>query len=111
VTEAVQERVSMAEWSVDEKDNLIRSYGCDLLVENATPEQIKDTSLPNDAYQVKNKVNDQVQIDLCRGKRVDIFDLYYDKFGKGALINIDWAYGRTNPKLWGYKKPDKKKKR
>ena len=55
----------MAEWSTDEKDNLVRSYGCDLLVENATPEQIKDTSLPNDTYQVKYRINGQVQIDLC----------------------------------------------
>lgn len=110
MTEAVQEKV-MAEWSVEEKTNLVSTYGCELLVEDAGYDQIHDKSYPNDAYQVKYQVNGRVQIDLCRGKRVDIFDLYYDKFGKGALINIDWAYGQVNPKLWGYKKSEGKKKK
>jgi hypothetical protein len=108
--EAVQEK-TMTEWTTEEKNNLVHSYGCEILVENANYDQIHDKSFPNDAYQVKYQVEGKVQIDLCRGKRVDIFDLYYDKFGKGALINIDWAYGRVNPKLWGYKKTEKKKRK
>ena len=107
---AVEEK-TMAEWTPEEKNNLISNYGCELLVENATVEQIKDTSYPSDAYQVVYKVNGQVYTDLCRGTRVRIFDLYYDKFGADALIKIDWGYGRVNPKLWGYKQPEKKKRK
>jgi hypothetical protein len=44
-------------------------------------------------------------------KRVDLFDMYYDKYGPGAIQKIDFGYGRVNPKLWGYKQPEKKKKR
>jgi len=110
MTEAVQEK-EMAEWSKEEKETLIQSYGCNLVLEKATPEQIKDKSLPSDTLQVVYRLNDQVYTDLCRGKRVDVFDLYYDKFGKGALIRIEWAYGQVNPKMWGYKAPDSKKKR
>jgi hypothetical protein len=51
-------------------------------------------------------------MDLCRGTRVRIFDLYYDKFGPNAVKKIDWGYGRVNPRLWGYKSsPSKTKKR
>ena len=38
-------------------------------------------------------------------------DLYYDKFGAGVIQKIDWGYGRTNPKLWGYQAPQKKKRK
>jgi hypothetical protein len=110
MSKAVQEK-PMAEWTSEEKTNLISNYGCELLVENASPEQIKDPSFPNDAYQVHYKVNGNSYVDLCRGTRVKIFDLYYDKFGKGSVFKIDWAYGKVNPKLWGYKQPEKKKKR
>jgi len=111
VSNAVKEK-EMSEWTTEDKKNLIGNYGCELLVEDATYDQIHDKSFPNDTYQVKYKVNDRTQIDLCRAsKRSDIFDLYYDKFGKGALVKIDWAYGRVNPKLWGYKQPDKKKRK
>ena len=110
MTEAVQEK-EMAEWSKEEKETLIQSYGCNLIAERATPEQIKDKSLPSDTLQIKYIVGNQTFVDLCRGKRVDVFDLYYDKFGKGALISIDWAHGTANPKTWGYKAPDSKKKR
>ena len=110
MTEAVQEK-EMAEWSKEEKETLIQSYGCNLIAERATPEQIKDKSLPSDTLQIKYVVGNQTFIDLCRGKRVDVFDLYYDKFGKGALIRIEWAYGQVNPKLWGATVKSEKKKR
>ena len=84
MTEAVQEK-EMAEWSKEEKETLIQSYGCNLVHERATPEQIKDKSLPSDTLQVVYRLNDQVYTDLCRGKRVDVFDLYYDKFGNCLL--------------------------
>jgi hypothetical protein len=37
--------------------------------------------------------------------------MYYDKYGPGAVQRIEFGYGQVNPKLWGYKKPDDKKKK
>jgi hypothetical protein len=50
-------------------------------------------------------------IDLVRGSRVKIFDMYYDKYGPGSVKKIDFGYGRTNPKLWGIKQPEKRKRK
>ena len=45
MTEAVQEKV-MAEWSTEEKTNLVSTYGCELLIENASYDQLHDKSYP-----------------------------------------------------------------
>jgi hypothetical protein len=37
--------------------------------------------------------------------------MYYDTYGPGTLKKIDFGYGRVNPKLWGYRQPEKKKRR
>ena len=87
------------------------SYGCEIVLENTTIEQAKDSSFPNDAYLIWYVLDGKEQIDLVRGTRVRIFDMYYDKYGSDCVKRIDFGYGRTNPKLWGYKQPDKKKKR
>jgi hypothetical protein len=50
-------------------------------------------------------------MDLCRGTRVKIFDMYYDKFGPDVITKIDWGYGRVSPRIWGYKAPEKKKRK
>ena len=97
-------------WSQDEKKNLPPNYGCQLIYDKASPEQVRDTNVPNDAYLVTYIVDGEVYVDVCRGKRVKIFDLYYDKFGPGSVMNIDFGYGKVNPKRWGYT-PSKKDKR
>ena len=102
----------MAEWSKEEKEKINSVYGCELIYENATEDQIKDTSIPSDAYLIHYEVEDITYVDICRGrKRSDIFDLYYDKFGSRAIKKIDFGYGRTNPRLWGNKVKDDKKKK
>jgi hypothetical protein len=101
----------MLEWTPEEKKELPSRYGCDLLFERTTLQQIKDPSLPSDAYIVTYQVNGETFIDLCRGKKVNIFDMYYDKFGSGTVQRIDWGYGRVNPRLWGSKKASEGKKR
>lgn len=102
----------MGEWTKEEKEKINSVYGCELIHEKASSEQVKDTSLPNDAYLVYYEVEGEVHVDVCRGrKRVDIFDLYYDKFGAKAIKKIDFGHGRTNPRLWGYKPTENKKKR
>jgi hypothetical protein len=103
---------TMVEWTKEEKEKINSVYGCELIYENATPDQIKDTSVPNDAYLVYYEISGVNYVDVCRGrKRVDIFDLYYDKFGSNTIQKIDFGYGRTNPRLWGNKIKEEKKKK
>jgi len=110
VTVAVSTEKDMAEHEKEERNILPSSYGCDILLQDTTLDKVKDSSLPNDAYLIW--YNDGTpKIDLVRGSRVRIFDMYYDKYGPGVIQKIDFGYGRTNPKLWGYKQPEKKKKR
>jgi len=98
-------------WSEEEKKDLPPRYGCSILLENASMDQLKDKSWPNDAYIITYKINNETYKDLCRGSRVKIFDLYYDKFGKNVIQDIDFGYGTVSPKLWGYKSPENKKKK
>ena len=110
MTTAVSTEKDMSDYGRDERVVLPSSYGCDILLENTTVEVAKDSSFPNDAYLIWYIVDEKESIDLVRGSRTRIFDMYYDKYGPGAIQKIDFGYGRTNPKLWGYKQPEKKKK-
>ena len=94
------------------KNVLPSQYGCEILLEKTTLSKAKDPSFPNDAYLIWYIEEGQECVDLTRAaKRVNLFDMYYDKYGPGAIQKIDFGYGRVNPKLWGYKQPEKKKKR
>ena len=109
-TEVKKEEKSTTTWTKEEKE-LIHTYGCQLIAENATVEQIEDRQLPTDTMIVSYLVEDKLQKDLCRGSTVRIFDLYYDKFGKGSKQGINYGNGTVNPNQWGYKAPSPKKKR
>jgi hypothetical protein len=111
MTVVLEEKKKMAETSRKEKKVLPQEYGCDILLEKTTIEKAKDSSFPNDAYLIWYNVNGEIYIDLVRGTRVRIFDMYYDRFGPGAIQKIGFGYGRTNPKLWGIKQPEKKKRK
>ena len=107
----VGEEIITVEWTQEEKESLPPKYGCQILVEKASLQQQKDTSFPSDAYLVFYNIKDTSYVDICRGTKIKIFDLYYDKFGPNVVTKIDWGYGRVNPKLWGYKTPEKKKRK
>lgn len=108
----IVDKDKMAEWTKEEKIQINLNYGCELIYEKATIEQIKDTTSPSDAYLVYYKIDDNSYIDVCRGrKRVDIFDLYYDKYKEKKVTKIDFGYGRVNPRLWGVQGKESKKKR
>jgi len=111
MTVAVEKEKNMAEYGKEDRNVLPSNYGCDVLLQDITIDKAKDSSFPNDAYLIWYLVDDEERLDLVRGTRVRIFDMYYDKYGPGAVQKIDFGYGRTNPKLWGYKQPEKKKKR
>ena len=110
VTVSVDTEKDMAEYGKEERTILPGSYGCDILLQDTTLDKVKDPSFPNDAYLIWYNNEGTERLDLVRGSRVRIFDMYYDKYGPGVIQKIDFGYGRTNPKLWGYKQPEKKKK-
>ena len=105
-----QEQI-MAEIGREEKSVLPSNYGCEVLLEKTTLAKAKDPSFPSDAYLIWYEYNNVSHLDLVRGSRVRIFDMYYDKYGPGVIQKIDFGYGRVNPKLWGYKQPEKKKRK
>lgn len=95
------------------KENKIApsEYGCEILLEKTILQKVKDPTFPSDAKLILYEVNGETHMDLCRGKNVKIFDMYYDKYGPGAVKKIDFGYGRTNPRVWGYKPKEAKKRK
>jgi len=112
MTVATGEKKRMAENVKREKEILPHEYGCQILLEKTTIDKAKDTSFPNDAYLIWYIVDGKQYVDLTRcNRKVNLFDMYYDKYGPGAVQRIDFGYGRTNPRLWGVKQPEKKKRK
>ncbi len=97
-------------WTTEEKQNLQSLYGCDILVENGSLEDVSTKQAPTDSYIVKYEHEDKIRYDLTRGTKTSLFDMYYDKF-KSGLKNIDYGKGTVKPNLWGWKPPQQKKKR
>ena len=110
-TETSVEKKPMYSWTQSEKENSKKLYGCEIMIENGTLEQVKTKDCPNDARIVTYEVDGEIRYDLTRSqKAVNIFDMYYDKFGKGVK-DIQYGEGRHNPKLWGIQAPKAKKKK
>ena len=112
MTVAVDQEKEMAEFGTENSQINPSDYSCQILQEKTTLEAANDKTLPNDARLVWYIVDGVEYIDLTRcRKTVELFDMYYDKYGKGAVQKIDFGFGTVNPKLWGYKSKDKDKKR
>ena len=109
VIDKVEEK-HMEHWTPAEKETCKSRYGCDILVENGSYVEVCTKDAPNDAYIIKYLVEDKICFDLTRGTRTRLFDMYWDKFREN-LKSIDWGYGRANPKLWGVKTPEKKRRK
>ena len=88
-------------------------YACEVILERTTQEKSQDRQLPTDAFIVKYKYEGNLCIDVTRSeKMVNIFDMYYDRYGKDAVQKIDYGFGTVRPNLWGAKlTPPKRKKR
>ena len=94
------------------EDNKIdpSNYSCEVLLEKTTPDTARDKKLPTDAFNVFYVVDGEERLDVTRsGKMVNVFDFYYDKYG--GVKRIDYGQGTVNPSQWGYKEPQKKKRR
>jgi len=101
---------TMEHWTPAEKETCKSRYGCEIMIENGSYAEVCTKDAPNDAYIIKYLVDDKVCFDLTRGTRVRLFDMYWDKF-RDNLKDIDFGYGRVNPKLWGYQAPKTKKRK
>lgn len=110
-----EKKVSL--WSTEEAGNIKTVYGCELLVENGSLQDVNAVEYPTDAYIVSYSVFEsgklgETKYDLTRGTKTNLFDMYYDKFKQG-LRDIKYGQGNISPKLWGYrnKQAGKKKRR
>ena len=87
-------------------------YWCEIILEKTTKEKAEDKSLPTDAFNVLYMVDGKEHLDVTRSeKMVNVFDMYYDRYGKDAVQKIDYGAGAIRPNLWGLKPPEKKKRR
>ena len=87
-------------------------YWCEIVLEKTTQEKAFDRKLPTDAFNVTYVVEGQTYLDVTRSeKMVNVFDMYYDRYGKGAVQKITYGHGTIRPNLWGEKPPQKKKRR
>ena len=88
-------------------------YSCQIILEKTTLEKAEDRHLPTDAFNVIYLIDGKEHLDVTRSEKMaNIFDMYYDRYGKDALQKIDYGYGTVRPNLWGTKAtPPKRKKR
>ena len=87
-------------------------YSCEVILEKTTKDKANDRKLPSDAFNVYYVVGEEERLDVTRsGKMVNVFNFYHDRYGKGSLKKIDYGHGTVNPSQWGYKSPEKKKRR
>ena len=88
------------------------AYHCQVILEKTTIDKAQDRSLPTDAFNVYYTVDGKEHLDVTRSeKMVNVFDLYYDRYGKGAVQKISYGGGTIRPILWGVKAPEKNKRR
>ena len=88
------------------------TYSCEIIQEKTTLDKANDRKLPSDAFNVTYVVEGETHLDVTRSaKMVNVFDMYYDRYGKDCVQKIDYGHGTVNPHQWGYKAPEKKRKR
>ena len=87
-------------------------YSCEIILEKTTKEKADDRQLPTDAFNVYYTVDGKEHLDVTRSeKMINVFDMYYDRYGKGAVQKIDYGAGSVRPNLWGLKKPPERKRK
>ena len=87
-------------------------YWCDIILEKTTQEKALDRSLPTDAFNVTYMVEGKEHLDVTRSEKMaNVFDMYYDKYGKGAVKSISYGHGTIRPNLWNVKPPERKKRK
>ena len=78
-------------------------YSCEIILEKTTAEKADDRKFPSDAFNVTYVVEGETRLDVTRSaKMVNVFDMYYDRYGKDCVQKIDYGHGTINPGQWGY---------
>lgn len=93
-------------WTEEDRTEAKRR-GVSIMFSNTTIEDVKAQAkeLPSDVHVIKYEMDGEVLYDAVRAsKRVDIFDIYYDRLKtmNGKVLHISIGYGTIKPKLWGY---------
>ena len=97
-------------WTTTERQSCLQDYGCEIIVDNGSPEDVRTKKVPTDAFIITYHHEDKVCRDLTRGSKIRLFDMYYDKF-KNGIKSIDFGCGTIKPQSWGYQSPQQKKKK
>ena len=104
----------VAELEKPEKKFDTSPYSCEIIFEKTTKEKADDKHLPTDAFNVFYTVEGTEHLDVTRSEKMaNVFDMYYDRYGKDVVQKIDYGAGSIRPNLWGIKAtpPKKGKKR
>ena len=83
--------------------------GINIIHTNCDPSAAQDSSLPRDSYLVTYGDNEEQKYDIVQGLKSDIFDQYWGKYRD--VRGMEWTDGKCNPKMWGYKAPESKKRK
>ena len=110
MTTKTEKKVSEEEQKKAEPPFKASDYSCEVILEKTTLDKADDKKFPTDAFNVTYSVEGTDYLDVTRSsKKVNIFDMYYDRYGN--VKKIDYGHGSVNPIQWGYKSPEKRKKR
>ena len=87
-------------------------YSCEIIQEKTTFDKSNDRKLPSDAFNVTYVLEGETLLDVTRSAKMsNVFDMYYDRYGKDCVQKIEYGHGTINPGQWGYKAPSKKVKK
>ena len=112
MTTKVKTEKELAEEKNDEVKFNPADYWCEIILEKTTQEKAEDKKLPTDAFNVFYTLDGKEHIDVTRSEKMaNIFDMYYDRYGKDAVQKINYGAGTIRPNLWGLKKPPERKRK
>ena len=87
-------------------------YSCEIIQEKTTFDKSNDRKLPSDAFNVTYVLEGETLLDVTRSAKMsNVFDMYYDRYGKDCVQKIEYGHGTINPGQWGYRAPAKKVKK
>lgn len=81
-----------------------------LIHKDCDPSVANNKSLPRNSYLVTYQESNEKKYDIVQsGSFAEVFDNYYDQYGKGSILSIKWSEGTINPKSYNYQVKDNKK--
>ena len=112
MTTKTEKKVAEVEQKKAEPPFKASDYSCEIILEKTTYDKANDRKLPTDAFNVTYFIEGKEHLDVTRSEKMaNIFDMYYDRYGKDSLKKIDYGCGTVRPNLWGIKQPPQKKTR